>query len=99
MKEILLPALAAISVLTSLTVEGLKKILDEKKIKYSANILAVIVAFAITIIGSVLYIIFYAVPVTPQVIVLIVALSLLSFIIATVGYDKLKQAIKQLGGE
>ena len=94
----LISALAVISALTSLAVEGIKKILDERGTKYSSNVLAVMVAFAITVIGSVMYIIYMSVPVTPQVIVVIMALVFLSFLAATTGYDKIMQMLKQLGG-
>jgi len=93
----LLSTLALISALTTLTVEGLKKLLDEKHIQYSSNVLAVIVSFAITIIGSLLYMIYYGLSVTPQAIVLIICLVFLSFLTATVGYDKIKQLIEQIG--
>ena len=95
----LMSALAAISVLTSLFVEGIKKLLDERQKKYSANVLAVIVAFSVTVIGSFLYIVWNSVVITPQVIVTIIALIFLSFLIATVGYDKVKQLIQQIGGK
>ena len=92
-------ALTVISVLTSLTVEGMKKLLDEQKKKYSCNILAIEVAFGITIIGSFMYIVWNSIPVTPQVIVTVIALVFLSFLVATVGYDKVKQLLKQIGGK
>ena len=94
----LLSALAVISVLTSLTVEGIKKILDEKKRKYSSNVLAVIVSLVLTIAGGFLYIIFYSIPMTPQVLVTIIALAYLSFLSATTGFDKIRQLLKQIGG-
>lgn len=94
----LLSALAVISALTSLTTEGIKKIYDERGKKYSSNILAVCVAFGITVIGSALYIIYASIPVTPQIIVVIIALVFLSFLVATTGYDKVIQMLKQLGG-
>ena len=92
----LLSVLALISALTTLTVEGIKKLLDEKHINYSSNILAVVVAFILTLIGSILYIVYFSVPVTAQVIVVIICLVFLSFLTATVGYDKIKQLIEQL---
>ena len=92
----LLSVLALISALTTLTVEGIKKLLDEKQIHYSSNILAVVVAFILTLIGSILYIVYFSVPVTAQVIVVIICLVFLSFLTSTVGYDKIKQLIEQL---
>ena len=95
----LLSVLAIISILTSLTVEGIKAILEERKKKYSSNVLAVIISFAITLIGSILYIIYYSVPVTAQIIVIIICLVYLSFLAATTGFDKVKQMLKQIGGD
>lgn len=96
MSGMLISALAIISVLTSLTVEAIKKI---SKKELDGNILAVVSALVITIIGSILYIVFYAVPVTPQVIVIIIALAYLSFLSATCGYDKIKKLLEQIGGK
>jgi len=95
---LLLSALAGISVLTSLTVQALKKILDEKGVTYSSNILAVVVAIVLTLAISIGYVVYTSVAVTPQVVVTVIALMFLSFLTATVGYDKVVQALKQLGG-
>jgi len=91
----LMGALALISALTGLTVEGLKKVLDERGKEYKSTALAVCTAFGITVIGSFLYLIYNSIPVTPQVVVVIIALAFLSFLCATVGYDKVS---KILGG-
>ena len=93
----LISALALISVLTSLTVEAIKKLLNEKQIPYSSNLLAVIVAVLLTIAVSVCYILYFAIPITVQVIITVVALAFLSFLGATVGFDKIKQLLEQLG--
>lgn len=91
--EFLISALAIISILTSLTVEAIKKLLGDRK--YSSNLLAAIVAVIITIAVSVGYIIYFSLAVTPQIIVVIIAMVFLSFLAATVGYDKVIQMIKQ----
>ena len=44
MKELFVTALIAVSLLTSLTVEGLKKLLRDAKKTYKPNVLAAIVA-------------------------------------------------------
>ena len=93
---VLLAVLAALATFTSLVVEAIKKLLDEKGKTYSPNLLAVIVSVIATVVASVLYIIYAAVPVTPQVIVECIALMIFSFLSATVGYDKIKQLIEQL---
>lgn len=92
----LISALAFISVLTSLTVEALKKLLGDKK--YSANLMAAIVAVVLTILTSVCYMVYYSLTLTPQIAVIIVALTFLSFLTSTVGFDKVKQLINQISG-
>ena len=96
---VLLGALAGLATLTSLVVEGIKKLLDEKGKTYSPNLLAVIVSVIFTIIVSVLYIVYAGIAITPQVIVSCIALMIFSFLSATVGYDKIKQLIEQLAGK
>ena len=90
----LISALAIISVLTTLTVEAIKKLLGDKK--YSANLLAAIVAVVLTIVVSVCYMVYYSIPVTPQYVVVILAMTFLSFLSSTVGFDKIKQLLEQI---
>ena len=95
---VLLGGLAILATFTSLVVEGVKKLLDEKEVKYSSNLLAVIVSVVSTLIVSILYIVYKGIPFSAQVIVTIIALMIFSFLSATVGYDKIKQLIEQIGG-
>ena len=93
----LLTAFAVISALTSLTVEALKKIFNAKGIKYSSNLLAAIVSVVLTIaicVGGVLY---SGVPFTIQEVIIMIAMTFLSFLSSTVGFDKIKQLFEQLG--
>ena len=92
----LITALAAISVLTSLTVEALKKLLGDKIKSY--NLLAAIVAVVLTILISVGYLIYTGTAFTAQIGVIMAALVFLSFLSSTVGYDKVMQMIKQIIG-
>lgn len=94
---LLITALTLISVLTSLTVEALKKILDEKEINYSSNLLAMIVSIVLTLAICIGYVLYWGVPVTIQNVVVMVALVFLSFLSSTVGFDKVKQMLDQLG--
>ena len=93
----LLSALALISVLTSLTVEAIKKILNEKKVEYSSNLLAVIVSTILTVALCVGYTLYFGEPFTIQKVIIMIALTFLSFLSATVGYDKIKMLLEQLG--
>jgi len=92
----LLTALAAISVLTSLTVEALKKLLGDKIKSY--NLLAAIVSIVLTIAVSIGYLIYTGTTFTAQIGVIMAALVFLSFLSSTVGYDKVMQMIKQIIG-
>lgn len=96
MNEFLLNALVGIAGLTSLTVQALKKLLDEKGVKYSSNLLAVIVSVILTAAISTGYIIYNSIAVTPQVVLTAIELIYLSFLSATVGFDKIKQLFEQL---
>ena len=50
-------ALLAISLLTNLSVEAIKKFLDESNASYSSNLLAAIISIVAALITSVIYII------------------------------------------
>lgn len=94
--DYIIKILFAISVLTTLTVEGIKKILNEKGIKYSSNILAVIVAAMLTLALCIGYVLYTGTGFTLQTVITMIALVYLSFLVATVGFDKITQAFDQL---
>ena len=89
-------ALIAVSLLTNLTVEGLKKLMDERGITYSSNLLAAVtsVIIAAAIFGG--YMIMNDIAFTIKIAVQIVVLMYLAFLSSTVGYDKIIQTLKQI---
>lgn len=89
-------ALLIVSVVTNLTVEGIKKLLDGTKIKYSSNVLAAILSVVIACIVCVVYLIMNDIAFTLKIGVEIAILMYLGFLVATVGYDKVVQMIKQI---
>lgn len=89
-------ALLIVSVVTNLTVEGIKKLLDETKVKYSSNVLAAILSVLIACAVSVIYLIMTDTVFTMKIGVEIVVLMYLGFLISTVGYDKVIQMLKQI---
>lgn len=93
--EFLGTALLVISVLTSLTVEGIKKILDSCKKSFPSNLLAIIVSVLITVISSVIYIVVKNIPFSFLLVIEILVLVFLSFLVSTLGYDKVMQMLKQ----
>lgn len=89
-------ALLIVSVITNLTVEGIKKLLDRTKVKYSSNVLAAVLSVLIACAVSVIYLIMTETVFTMKIGVEIVVLMYLGFLISTVGYDKVIQILKQI---
>ena len=89
-------ALLIVSVITNLTVEGIKKLPDGTKVKYSSNVLAAILSVLIACAVSVIYLIMTDTVFTMKIGVEIVVLMYLGFLISTVGYDKVIQMLKQI---
>lgn len=89
-------ALIAVSLLTNLTVEGLKKLMDEREMTYSSNLLAAVtsIIIAAAIFGG--YMIMNDIAFTVKIAVQIVVLMYLAFLSSTVGYDKIIQTLKQI---
>lgn len=90
--------LSAFSVLSSLVTEGIKKIASDKA-NLSYNIVALIVALVIGGIGCGIYYQLNAIPFNTNNVIYMILMGLASGLTATVGYDKVKQAILQLTGK
>ena len=86
------------STLTGLITEGIKTILDDIDETYSSNILAAIVAVITGAALGAAYIICTESGFTLQNIIAVIALSVLTFLCATLGYDKVIQTLTQIGG-
>lgn len=89
-------ALLIVSLLTNLTVEGVKKLLDETTIKYSSNVLAAIFAVIIAGVTCGVYLIMEEVAFDLKIGVQIVIVMYLGFLVSTVGYDKIMQTALQI---
>ena len=83
---------------TSLVSEGVKKFLDGMKVKYASNILVLIVALIIGCGATALYYVNYQVPFTALNSVYLALMGLANWLGAMLVYDKVKQAIVQIGG-
>ena len=88
--------LLIVSLVTNLTVEGIKKLLNETTIKYSSNVLAAVVAVLTSCAVCAIYLIMNDVTFTLKVGVEFCILMYLSFLTSTVGYDKVIQMIQQI---
>lgn len=93
--HVFLIMLLACSILTTLTVEAIKKMFTNGEAQ-KANIIAAIVAVVLAIVIGIGYAIIFAVTVNATYVVLIIALCFLSWLCAMVGYDKVIQAISQI---
>lgn len=91
---ILLTICAAI---TSLVTEGVKKLLDDAKVIYASNILVLIVALIVGCGATALYYVNYQVPFNALNSVYLALMGVANWLGAMLGYDKVKQAIEQIG--
>lgn len=89
-------ALLIVSVVTNLTVEGIKKLLDGTTVKYSSNVLAAVSSVIISCAVCVIYLIMNDIAFSLKIGVEIVILMYLGFLTSTVGYDKVVQMIEQI---
>lgn len=88
--------LLLISVVTNLTVEAIKKVLNNVETKYSANLLAVIVSVVVAIAVCGIYLVMNDIAFTLKIGVEMGVLTYVSFLVATVGYDKVMQMLSQI---
>lgn len=89
--------LTVCATLTSLFAEGLKKFLDDLAISYASNILVLIVAMIVGCGATALYYVNYQVPFNALNSVYLALMGVANWLGAMVGYDKVKQAIIQIG--
>lgn len=94
--EIFLFLLMFASVVTGLVTEGVKKMLEEAKKTYRANLLAGVAAVFVSVLSGMGYVILADIQIDDKMIVYLVALVLMSWLSAMVGYDKVVQAIIQM---
>lgn len=93
--EIFLLGLLTVSTLTGLFTEAIKRWLQERGKKYYFNALAGYVAVGLSFLVSSGYVILTETAVNAKVAVYLIALMLLSWLAAMVGYDKVIQAVSQ----
>ena len=93
--EIFMMGLLLVSVLTGLFTEAIKGWLSERGKKFYCNALAGYVAAAVSVLVSVGYLIITETAFNLKMAVYLIALVLLSWLAAMVGYDKVIQSITQ----
>lgn len=90
-----LALLFGFSVITGLIVEAIKKFVKDKE-NVSYNIIALVVALVVGIVGCAIYYQFAVIPYTTNNIICMGLMGIASALVAMVGYDKVSQAITQL---
>ena len=93
--EIFLLGLFIVATMTSLFTEGIKKWLHERNKTVHANALAGYVAIVLSVVIGIAYVIVTEATINAKMVVFLIALMLLSWLSAMVGYDKVRQAISQ----
>lgn len=94
--SVFITLLAGFSTATSLVTEVVKKILDEKEIKYACNLLVLIVAAVVGTGGTAVYYVLNAVPFTTINVIGMFLMGIASAIGAMLGWDKCRQLVLQL---
>lgn len=95
MNTFIITALAIVSALTTLSVQGIKKILDEQGKQYKSNLLAAIVSIVLSVASVIGYVLYNGIAFSVQIVVMAVAFAFLSWLCAMASYDKVIQLIKQ----
>lgn len=91
--------LALISVLTTLSTECVKKLLDKGNKDYASNIIAVICSIVISGVICVVYpVIMNGAVIDAQLIFKAVVMAFFAVLCATLTFDKVVQALKQIEG-
>lgn len=93
--EIFLVGLLIASTLTGLMTEAVKKVMAENRISYGANTVAGVVSLAVSAIIGIGYIFIANIEFSAVTVVYLLALMLMSWLCAMLGYDKVIQTIKQ----
>lgn len=96
--NVFLMLLTAFSIMTSLFTEATKKLLDSLKISYASNIVVLISSVIVGGLGLVSYFLFTGIEFTATNVISIFLMMVANWLVAMVGYDKVKQAITQLKG-
>lgn len=91
--------LAGFAAITSVVTEGIKKLLDGQGVAYASNIVVLIVAVIVGCGGTAIYYVNYQIPFNALNSVYLALMGIANWLSAMIGYDKVKQAIEQIGNK
>lgn len=95
--ELFMKALLVTSVLTGLLTQAVKIQLDELKKTYYTNLLTGSVAIITAVFVSMAYVILMDITFSITILFDIIILTVMSWICAMIGYDKVIQSVRQMG--
>ena len=96
--NVFLMLLTAFSIITSLFTEAIKKLLEGLEVSYASNLVVLFSALLVGGIGMNIYYQFAEIEFTTTNCLCIFLMAVANWLVAMVGYDKVKQAILQLKG-
>ena len=94
--ETFMALLAVLSVLTSLVTEAIKTFFDSMETEYASNIIVLVVAVFVGIIGTSVFYAWNDIAFTSLNIISIFLMVCANWLCAMLGYDKIMQAIAQI---
>ena len=94
---VFLVLLTAFATVTALVTEAVKKFLDGLGVRYASNIVVLAIALVVGCGGTAVYYVNFQVPFTALNSVYLALMGIANWIGAMVGYDKVKQAVTQIG--
>ena len=97
--EIFLILLAILASVTSLVTEAVKMLLDSLKVTYTSNVVVLWVAVAVGGLGMAAFYMLNGYAWTSFEIICIALMIVANWLSAMLGYDKIKQTIKQFKGQ
>lgn len=96
---VFLVLLTICAAVTSLLTEGIKKFLDGMGTAYASNIVVLFVALTVGCGATAIYYVNYQVPFNAMNSVYLALMGVANWLGATLGYDKVKQTIAQIGAK
>lgn len=93
---IFMTLLVVFALVVSLITEAVKIFISDTKIKYSSNVVVLIVSLIVGVFGTILAYVSLGIAFTPSNIACIVLMAVAVWVGAMVGYDKVLQMIEQL---
>lgn len=94
--EILLGLLLTLSTITSLCTEAVKKFLNAQKMNYASNVVVLVVSLFVGGTGAIVFYMYKDIAWTTLNIINIFIIVIANWLVAMVGYDKVKQVILQI---